>query len=135
MKNKKVKDELGVLDAIGSVCYELFCTSKYYAKLLCSALPFFIMMASNYFMYYAGVVDDEFKIGGVLLTPFAFYAVAYIINKVTSRVHVKGTTCPIPNKRFTTEEDDIVHIDVERLQELTLYMAELEDWFEKKGLM
>lgn len=40
---------------------------------------------------------------------------------------------PVPENRFTTEEENgEVTIEVERIQELILYMDDLENWIELK---
>ena len=48
----------------------------------------------------------------------------------------KGTTIPVPDKRFT-EVDDYGEVSIpnNRIQELILYLADLEDWLERKGLL
>lgn len=44
-------------------------------------------------------------------------------------------TIPVPQKRFTEDRGDgEVTIEYARLQELILYMDELEDWFEENDI-
>lgn len=49
----------------------------------------------------------------------------------------KGNTVPIPTKRFTEvdREDGMVTMEHDRIQELLLYVADLEDWLERMGLL
>lgn len=48
----------------------------------------------------------------------------------------KGDIAPIPMKRFTTkEEDGLVTVRQDRVQEMILYLADVEDWLERKGMM
>jgi len=43
---------------------------------------------------------------------------------------------PRPSERFTTEGDDgEVTVPVERVEEMLLYLCELEDWLDRKGLL
>ncbi len=67
----------------------------------------------------------------ILVSIFAAYCRWYA-NRVG-----KGITVPVPAKRFTEvdQEDGMVTIEHSRLQELLLYMADLEDWLERMGLL
>lgn len=48
----------------------------------------------------------------------------------------KGDIAPVPLKRFTEkEEDGLVTVRQDRLQEMILYLADVEDWLERKGMM
>lgn len=47
----------------------------------------------------------------------------------------KGANVPIPNSRFTKVDGyGEVSIERERLQELIIYMCDLEDYFERTGM-
>lgn len=61
----------------------------------------------------------------------AFTVVDYVQQHYNLSIHI-----PLPSKRFTEEmEDGEVRIDKERLQELILYMADLEDYFKNNGFV
>lgn len=48
----------------------------------------------------------------------------------------KGDVVPMPMKRFTSkEEDGLVTVRQDRVQEMILYLADVEDWLERKGMM
>ena len=48
----------------------------------------------------------------------------------------KGDIAPIPTRRFTSKEDDgLVTVRQDRVQEMILYLADVEDWLERKGMM
>lgn len=46
----------------------------------------------------------------------------------------KGDSVPLPRERFTqVHEDGQVDVEYSRLQEMMLYVADVEDWAERKG--
>ena len=92
-----------------------------------------------YVMYFIGqrIAADRGKIvvGGELFIPLIFVVIIYFLRSTANKLG-KGTTIPVPDKRFTqTDEDGEVSIEHKRIQELILYLADLEDWMERKGLL
>lgn len=139
-KKKDRQKKVNYWDALLEVIGELFYEVCYYTKKVVSALPLLIVVATPYLMFMAGeIVGDEQGTGVIsswVFTPIVLYILAYLIDKVVRKAHNKTTSCPIPAKRFTEEnEDGEINIDTNRLQELIVYMADLENWFERKGLM
>lgn len=92
-----------------------------------------------YVMYVIGqnVCAERGKIafGGELFIPILFCVITYYIRSYANKIG-KGTTIPVPDKRFT-EVDDYGEVSIpnNRIQELILYLADLEDWLERKGLL
>ena len=75
------------------------------------------------------------SVGGEIFIPLIFCILIFFIKSYANKIG-KGTTIPIPNKRFTEEDDDgEVSIENRRIQELILYTADLEDWLERKWLL
>ena len=75
------------------------------------------------------------SVGWEILIPLVFAIIVYYLKSVANKIG-KGITIPLPSKRFTEVDDDgEVSIENKRIQELLLYMADLEDWLEKKGLL
>lgn len=121
-----------ILNILLDVTKNAFCNIWYFiennllnfARILNFALPFA--------MYFVGKYT-----GSILLciwVPIAFFIMIYYL-KSTANMIGKGITIPIPDKRFTEVDDDgEVSIENNRLQELLLYTADLEDWIERKGL-
>lgn len=72
--------------------------------------------------------------GGEWFVPIVFFVSSSILKAIANKTG-KGITIPRPRKRFTTEEDGEVTVDVDRTEELLLYVADLEDWLERKGLL
>lgn len=95
-----------------------------------------------YLMYFVGQefyklhgIKDGYVFGVALIIPIIFDLLTYYIKSIANKIG-KGITAPIPQKRFTeVDEDGMVSVDNNRIQELLLYVADLEDWLEKKKLM
>ena len=92
-----------------------------------------------YVMYFVGqyVVSSRgsITVGWEICTPIVFIVVIYYLRSAANKIG-KGITVPIPDKRFTQVDDDgEVSIEHNRVQELLLYTADLEDWLERKGLL
>lgn len=92
-----------------------------------------------YGMYFVGQCvfkeRGEFGVGAEILIPLVVCFITCLIKSYANKIG-KGITVPIPSKRFTEVSDDgEVSIENERIQELILYLADFEDWLERKGLM
>lgn len=71
----------------------------------------------------------------VIIGLILFIQMVLIISRNSANKIGKGIDVPVPYKRFTqVDEDGEVSVDTERLQEMILYMGDLEDYFERKGL-
>lgn len=101
------------------------------ARILNLILPYFMYIIGKALMEKRG----DFSIGGEIFIPIAILIVIYYLKSTANKLG-KGTTVPVPTKRFTevTEEGE-VSIEHDRLQELLLYTADLEDWLERKGIL
>lgn len=61
-------------------------------------------------------------------------SVCFITSKYLKYSEVEDTGFPVPHKRFTSESGDgEVSIEKNRLQEMILYVSEVEDWLESSG--
>ena len=120
-----------VLDVVQAIYYFVTNNLRNFARILNFILP--------YIMYIIGqnVCAERGKIafGGELFIPILFCVITYYIRSYANKIG-KGTTIPVPEKRFTEVDDDgEVSIRNSRIQELILYLADLEDWLERKGLL
>lgn len=98
-------------------------------------LEFILSYAMYFIAYFVYDKRGAFVIGGELLLPIIIYIVTYFIRSFANKLG-KGYTVPVPTERFTeVDEDGEVSIAYDRTQELILYMADLEDWLERKGLL
>lgn len=114
-----------------SICYFFANNLRNFATIIQIALPYLCLFLGQ------SVYKDRgyFAIGGELFLPALGMFIVYFIRQFANKIG-KGTSIPRPSERFTeVSEDGEVNIEVDRLQELTLYMADLEDWMERKGLL
>lgn len=112
-------------NAVNFVCNNMM----NFANILNLLLPFI--------MYFMGqkVANGKFHIGPEIIIPIVFFVIIYYAKNMANKLG-KGITIPVPKKRFTEEGDEgEVSVENNRLQEMLLYMADLEDWLERKGLL
>lgn len=87
-----------------------------------------------FFMYAVGYVSDKF-INWCLIFPLGVFILVYSLRSAANKLGT-GNMVPVPNKRFTEVSDDgEVSVDQNRIQELILYVADLEDWMERKNIL
>ena len=120
-----------IVDVVRAVDYFITSNLRNFTWILNFILP--------YLMYIIGQnvysTRGYFGIGGELFIPIVFCVITYVLRSYANKIG-KGTTIPIPDKRFT-EVDDYGEVSIpnNRIQELILYLADLEDWLERKGLL
>lgn len=75
-----------------------------------------------------------FAVGGEIFLPLVAFLGIDFIKRYANKIG-KGNDMPIPDERFTkVDNDGEVSVDTDRLQELILYLGNLEDWIDRKGL-
>ena len=121
------------------ITYETFCSFTYFVKNNLMAFANILNLIIPYAMYFIGqyVALDKNKIavGYEVLIPIVSIILIYYIKSTVNKLG-KGTTIPVPNKRFTqVDKDGEVSIENGRIQEVILYLADLEDWMERKGML
>lgn len=120
-----------ILDIVRAVAYFITHNLRNFAWLLNLILP--------YVMYFIGqrVCADrgQVTVGSELFIPIVVCVIIYYLRSYANKIG-KGHTIPVPDKRFTQVDDyGEVSIENKRVQELILYLADLEDWLERKGLL
>lgn len=118
------------VDAIDSIISFFESNLLNIANLLNIMLPFV--------MFYLGYMFSSEHAEVVILLAISIPAITgaliYMFRGVANKIG-KGTTMPMPEKRFTSVDDfGEASVDVDRVQELILYVADLEDWIERKHL-
>lgn len=119
------------IDFLHATTYFLTSNMRNFANVLNVSCP--------YLMYFIGQYvqtnDYNFVYNFYLAIPIAIVLITYYLHSAANKTG-KGNACPVPFKRFTTvSEDGEVSIEHARLQELLLYMADLEDWMERKNIL
>ena len=120
-----------IIDVVQAIHYFITNNLRNFAWILNFILP--------YVMYIIGqngcAERGKIAFGGELFVPIVFCIITYYIRSYANKIG-KGNTIPVPEKRFTEVDDDgEVSVRNSRVQELILYLADLEDWFERKGLL
>lgn len=93
--------------------------------------PFVMLLVGEYVYADRGY----WAVGGEVILPFIFVAAGFAF-KSYARVSGTGNSdIPVPYRRFTNVDYDSGQVDVDygRVQEMILYMADLEDWFDRNG--
>lgn len=93
--------------------------------------PFVMLLVGEYVYADRGY----WAVGGEVILPFIFVVAGLALK---SYARVSGTDhsdIPVPYRRFTNVDCNSGQVDVEydRVQEMILYMADLEDWFDRNG--
>jgi len=120
-----------IIDLLLGVKYLIESNARNFANIIQLALPFLML----YIGQYVAVDRGYISVGGEIFVPILVGFIIYLIRSFTNKIG-KGITIPRPDKRFTEVDDDgEVNIRQDRVQELILYVADLEDWLERKGLL
>lgn len=129
MKILKMLVEI-TIDAFRSIIIFFEDNLMKFVNILSVLFPYAMLFYGQYIGETRGI-----SVGWEILIPLVFAIVVYYLKSVANKIG-KGITIPLPSKRFTEVDDDgEVSIENKRIQELLLYMADLEDWLEKKGLL
>lgn len=100
-----------------------------FAKLLEIALPFIMYLIGQN----VALERQKFLIGGEIIIPIAITIVAYYARQIANKIG-KGTSFPVPAKRFTSEDEDgEVSVEMDRVQEMLLYVNDVENWLTRHG--
>lgn len=120
---------------------EAFCNVSYFVKNNLTSFANVLNFVLPYGMYFIGqyvaggkielAIDKNFG----LLIPLAVSILIYYLRSMANKFN-RGLNIPVPKKRFTQVDDDgEVSIENSRIQELILYLGDLEDWMERKGML
>ena len=131
---------MDMLDVVLETICELFTTI---IRAIYNSLETVANMILNVFlpysMFYIGQyfysLENKFiVIDLILLLPIITYIIVYIIKGILKKTGNSKSTMPIPKHRFTVLiDDDEVVIKKGMLNELILYVYDLEEWLERKG--
>ena len=120
-----------VMDVFATVFMWLEDNLRNIAKLLNILLPFLMLYIGQAVYQERG----KFAVGGEILVPIFVGIIIYFFRSFANKIG-KGMSIPTPSERFTEEDDDgEVTIPTSRIQELILYMNDLENWLERRGLL
>lgn len=93
-----------------------------------------ILLALPYVMFYLGKNFSDHLILFMAIPPIVLI-IWYYLKEISNRIN-HGGKFPIPEARFTkVDEYGEVSVERSRLQEMILYVGDVEDWLHRKGLM
>ena len=119
------------LDVLNNVMYFIKNNLIAFANLLDFVTPFGMFFVGQY----VALDKGKFSVSSEIIIPLLVFVLIFYIRTIANKIG-KGAVLPLPDKRFTqVDEDGEVSIEHNRVQELILYMADLEDWMERKGLL
>lgn len=125
-----MRNEMKMLGEIG---IELFQDLIRIIKNSVPKMSLLFKMVLPFVMYYYGM--HEGKLSYWLFLPLAFWFVTIILDRISDKTG-KGKEIPIPSKRFTEEDEDgEVSIEQSRLQEMILYVNDIENYLQRKHYM
>lgn len=125
------------LATIGAITMDIWHEVAYFVQINMRYVAVIIEMVLPYAMYMLGqdvaITRKSIEVGGEVFIPVVVIVFAYYVREFANKSG-KGNVVPIPNRRFTeVSSDGEVSVDNSRIQELLLYMADLEDYMERKG--
>ena len=96
--------------------------------LLLHLLPYAVIAAASLTSFSSVVLLNMFWLTVLV------QATCLLLSKYLKYSEAEDTGFPVPSKRFTSESrDGEVSIEKNRLQEMILYVSEVEDWLESSG--
>lgn len=117
------------------ITMDIFRNIRYWFDNNVRNFPTILNIILPYLMYFLGVKLKTRYLYLVLLIPVIIYLISYYSKSYANKIN-KGSAIPVPLKRFTQEDEfGEVSIDQDRISELILYMADLEDFLSRKGLL
>ena len=115
------------------ILIDTYYTIIYVAEKNINNLSNILLFCLPYIMYFLG--KGKFDINKHMIIPIAMFLVIMFLKTYANKIG-KGSTIPIPERRFTeVDEDGEVSVEVSRTQELLLWTADVEDWLHRKGLL
>lgn len=95
------------------------------------AAPFITLFIGEYIYDFRGY----WAIGTEVVVPIALVLLGFTLRSYARVSGNDGYDMPVPYRRFTDVDNENGQVDIsyDRVQELILYMADLEDWFERNG--
>lgn len=131
-----MKQFMELLETIGAITVEAFYEVLYFVQVNMKYMATIVEIALPYCMYMLGqnlaMERGSIEVGGEIFVPILCMVVIYYTKELANKSG-KGNTIPIPKKRFTeVDEDGEVSVENSRIQELLLYVADIEDYMERK---
>lgn len=119
-----------VSDAIYGTLYFVENQLYNFSNIIYFLLPYAMLFTGEYTYKFR----NEYAVGGEVFLPLFALFIIWVLRSYANRLG-KGIDVPVPERRFTSVNDDgEVSVSRDRINELLLYTADLEDWLERKGI-
>lgn len=95
--------------------------------------PYIMLLVGEYVYSKRG----NFTIGGEIFLPIVLLGIIFVLRMIgKNSKEQKRNAIPVPMKRFTENKGHgEYNVEYARLEEMILYMADLEDYLESKDLL
>ena len=134
-QKRKVKENVSIMvnDFSWSVRKTADSFKRNFGKAVLAVTPFVAIILGEL----AYMQRGKFEVGGEWLVVLLLVVTGFIAMWYSKVSGYDYSGLPVPYKRFTTvdEESGQVDVDYDRVQELILYTADLEDWLKRTGYM
>lgn len=122
---------------IGEVVSDFLCGVIFFLESNLYNFGMLIDISTPYIMWYIGIALFQergyFGVGGELFIPIALMFIATTFKKAANR-RGKGYRVPVARKRFTVEDEyGEISIAEDDIQEIILYLNDVENYIEKRG--
>ena len=128
-KDRKFGLMHGLYDVIMSVRRFFIRNLNNFANIMIGVSPFLFLWIGEW--QYS--VRGYWAVGGELLALAPAWVLTIAVLKACAKRHNIVDGMPIPVERFTSVRDDEVNVEYDRVNDLLLYVADLEDWLEREG--
>ena len=126
-------EEMKFIRITKEILIDAYYTVIYVAEKNINNLSNVLLFCLPYIMYFLG--KGKIEINKYMIIPVVMFLIIMFLKTYANKIG-KGSTIPIPEKRFTeVDEDGEVSVEVSRTQELLLWTADVEDWLHRKGLL
>ena len=126
-------EEMKFIRITKEILIDAYYTIIYVAEKNINNLSNILLFCLPYIMYFLG--KGKIEINKYMIIPVVMFLIIMFLKTYANKIG-KGSTIPIPERRFTeVDEDGEVSVEVSRTQELLLWTADVEDWLHRKGLL
>ena len=135
-RERKAKKMINLFNIIAEGIKRAFKAVKYFIKHNLKNFSKAIQIITPFIMFYLGARYEITRYGIIMWIAFPIisFGISAMINWIASN-YENDFYFPLPKERFTKiDSDGEVSIESKRVQELILWVAEIEDWAERKGL-
>lgn len=130
---RSLRDNFSIMiaDLFMTVSEVVYRSTGWLGDFILIVTPFLMLGVGEYVFYDRGYVG----FGGEIGLCVALVALGFGLRQYAKVSGSSNFDLPVPYRRFTDvdESNGQVNVDYDRIQEMILYMADLEDWFERNG--